>query len=235
MIPKTVLVLVAIFSWVATAAITLTVLTLGPGTPPGSALNPAAATAQDGPDPASGSTDPLPRLGLVPVFSLTDQQNQPFGLNDLRGNIWVVDTIFTRCNAICPTLAGGMKQLQSALDLKPQATKNVRLISISLDGQHDTPELLNQYAKSYQADPKRWHFLTGKPDNVWPLVQDGFKLPVEPGPPGDNFNILHSGKMLLIDNAGVIRGYYDGLTQAGRIELLADLNRLLDEEIAVLY
>ncbi len=245
MVPKAVLVLVAIFSWVATAAITLTVLTFGPGTPGFTPGVTPGVTPGTNPPGVSGTNQSvtlqpigdeqtpaaaLPRYNLIPVFSLTNQQGQPFGLNDLRGKIWVVDTIFTRCTAICPTLASGMKQIQSALALDPSANENVRLISISIDGDHDTPDVLKQYAKGFQADPDRWLFLTGKPADVWPLIQDGLKLPVEAGQPGDEMNILHSGKMLLIDRAGVIRGYYDGLTEAGRIELIADLARLLDEK-----
>ncbi len=229
MIPKAALVLVAIFSWVATAAITFTVLTYGPisneDAGEGSVVLVAAEESAVDVIP-----DRLPSLGVVPVFSLTNQHGQPFGLNDLRGKVWVVDTIFTRCNAICPTLTGGMKQVQTSLKRDPRAADEVRLVSISIDGGHDTPEVLNSYARGFGADPERWLFLTGTPADVWPLVQDGLKLPVEEGKPGDAMDILHSGKMLLIDRTGVIRGYYDGLSEGGRIELLVDLSRLLDEE-----
>lgn len=229
MIPKAALVIVAIFSWLATAAITFTVLTYGPITDQNADDGSLVLVAADE-SPADATYDRLPDLGLVPVFSFTNQQGQPFGLNDLRGKVWVVNTIFTRCNAICPTLTGGMKQVQTSLKHQPGITEEVRLVSISIDGEHDTPEILAAYAQGYDADPERWQFLTGAQADVWPLVQDGFKLPVEPGQPGDAMDILHSGKMLLIDRAGIIRGYYDGLSEGGRIELLVDLNKLLDEE-----
>ena len=229
MIPKAVLVLVAIFSWLATAAITFTVLTVGPITS-GSDEEGQVVLASAEESDTVANADPLPRFGLVPVFSFTDQHGKPFGLNDLRGKVWVADTIFTRCNAICPTLTGGMKQIQSALARKPRAAEEIRLVSISIDGGYDTPQVLTDYARGFSADPERWLFLTGSPTDVWPFVQDGLKLPVEEGPPGDTRDILHSGKLLLIDRAGVIRGYYDGLSEAGRIELLVDLAKLLDEE-----
>lgn len=219
MVPKTVLVVVAIVSWLATAAITVTVLTVGPIDRPG------------GEDVTLvGIDEPLPRYGLLPVFTMTDQLGQPFGLNDLRGKVWVVDTIFTRCDAICPTLTSGMKQVQSALKLDEAVAEQVFLVSISIDGGHDTPEVLKTFADAYKADPNHWRFLTGERETVWPFVQKGLKLPVEDGGPDDDMAILHSGKLVLIDHAGVIRGYYDGLTDAGRVELLVDLRRLLDEE-----
>ncbi len=229
MVPKAALVIVAIFSWLATAVITFTVLTYGPITDQDTEQGSVMLVAADDADAASPA-EPLPRFGAVPVFAFTNQHNQPLGLNDLRGKVWVVNTIFTRCNAICPTMTGGMKQIQTSLSNQPETVDDVRLVSISIDGEHDTPEVLSAYAQAFSADPERWQFLTGEQTNVWPFVQDGLKLPVEPGKPGDAMDILHSGKLLLIDRTGVIRGYYDGLTQAGRIELLVDLRRLLDEE-----
>ncbi len=225
MVPKAVLVIVAVVSWLATAAITLTVLTVGPIDRPGG----GAGVSLVGIDAGSGAEESLPRYGLLPVFTFTDQLGQPFGLNDLRGKVWVVDTIFTRCTAICPTLTSGMKQVQSALKLD-DAAERVRLVSISIDGGHDTPEVLKTFADAYKADPEYWRFLTAEREAVWPFVQGGLKLPVEDGGPDDDMAILHSGKLVLIDRAGVVRGYYDGLTDAGRVELLVDLRRLLREE-----
>lgn len=226
MVPKAVLVVVAIVSWLATAAITLTVLTVGPIDRQGG----GAEVSLVGIDTESNADEPLPRYGLLPVFTLTDQLGRPFGLNDLRGKVWVVDTIFTRCTAICPTLTSGMKQIQGALKLDEAVAGQVCLVSISIDGGHDTPGVLKTFADAYKADPKHWRFLTGEREAVWPLVQNGLKLPVEDGGPDDDMAILHSGKLVLIDRAGVIRGYYDGLTDAGRVELLVDLRRLLKEE-----
>jgi len=223
---KAVLVIVAVISWLATAAITLTVLTVGPI---GKAGDQGFRLVRVD-DEAVSVEEPLPRYGALPVFTLTDQMGRSFGLNDLRGKVWVVDTIFTRCNAICPTLASGMKQIQNALKLDPQVYEQVCLVSLSVDGEYDTPDVLKKYADAYGADHERWRLLTGPREVVWPLIQEGLKLPVEQGTPDDDMEILHSGKMLLIDRVGVIRGYYDGLTEAGRIELLVDLRRLVAEE-----
>lgn len=224
MSPRAVLVLVAVFSWLATVAITVTVLTVGPiARPNGGELTLIAQAEED------NTRAPLPRYGLVPVFDLTDQLGRPFGLNDLRGKVWVCDTIFTRCSAICPTLTGGMADIQDAVAMDDDLAGRVMLVSLSIDGGHDSPEVLKRFADGYGADYDRWRFLTGDRGVVWPLIQDGLKLPVEQAEPGADMQILHSGKLLLIDEAGVIRGYYDGLNDAGRIDLLVDLRRLLSE------
>lgn len=226
MTSKAVLVMVAVFSWLATVAITVTVLTVGPITQPGDGMRAAIIEVDAQPQ----VNEPLPRYNSLPVFELTDQYGKPFGLNELRGKVWVCDTIFTRCTAICPTLTSGMRDLQSVLKNDADRLKDVRLVSISIDGGHDSPDVLKTFADAYKAQPGFWLFLTGEQAVVWPLVQDGLKLPVEPGPPGDEVNILHSGKLVLIDRVGVIRGYYDGLSEAGRAECLADLRRLVNQE-----
>ena len=173
--------------------------------------------------------EPLPRLDLIPVFELTDQSGNTFGLNDLRGKVWVVDTIFTRCSAVCPVITGGMRDIQSVIKNDKKLSAEVQLVSISLDGDHDSPQVLSEFGLRYNADPALWKFLTGERDTVWPFVEEGLKLGVDPGPPGEEWNISHSGNYVLIDRAGVIRGYYNGLSEAGRIQLLADLRRLVQE------
>ncbi len=225
MVSKTVLVMVAVFSWLATVAITITVLTFGPIGEPDNVIQLALVNA----DEQAETSESLQRFDLLPVFELTDQSGNPFGLNDLRGKVWIVDTIFTRCSAICPTLTSGMRDIQAVIKNDGILSAEVQLVSISLDGGHDSPEILRQFAQRYKADPAQWKFLTGEQDVVWPLVEGGLKLPVEAGPPGDELNILHSGNLVLIDRTGVIRGYYNGLSEAGRIQLLADLRRLVQE------
>jgi protein SCO1 len=226
MAPKALLVIVAVVSWLATAAITVTVLMVGPLELPRDGVGVSLIGGGD----ERGVVEALPRYSLMPVFELTDQDGGAFGLNDLRGKVWVVDTIFTRCPSICPTLTSGLRDVQSALKVDERIVDDVRLVSISIDGGHDSPGVLKTFADAYGADPGMWTFLTGERSEVWPLVQDGLKLPVEPGKPGDEMDILHSGKLVLIDRAGVIRGYYDGLSGAGRIEMLADLRRLVNEK-----
>src|SRR5438132_5892950 len=55
---------------------------------------------------------PLPTLGTVPEFALTDQEGQPFGSADLHGRVWVADFIFTRCPTVCPLLTDKMGKIQ---------------------------------------------------------------------------------------------------------------------------
>jgi protein SCO1 len=138
----------------------------------------------------------LPMLFNTPQFSLTDQNNQPFGSDQLKGQVWVAAFIFTKCANACPMMTRKMAALQEAV---PAA--NVKLVSFSVDPARDTPGVLKEYAKNAHADESRWHFLTGNLDAIL-LAADGMKLSVKRP-------IDHAEKFLLVDTTGRVRGVYD--------------------------
>lgn len=176
------------------------------------------------------ATDAAPPVFYdVPAFELIDQNEQPFGSDDLKGKVWVADFMFTRCSGICPMLSANMKALQDELKTKPYWDR-VRLVSISVDEEHDTPAILREYAERFDAEPGHWVFLTGPRERVWPLIEDGFKLVV--GEAADNAAMPfdHSGKFALVDARGRVRAYHDGTDPASRAALIADLETLLVEQ-----
>ena len=157
--------------------------------------------------------------GQVPAFQLTDQAGQPFTSGSLKGRAWIADFIFTSCAGTCPQMTARMASLQAKL---PPA---VQLVSISVDPQRDTPQVLAEYAGRHGADPARWRFLTGDPGRIAPLVSQGFRLsyaegtdPVEP--------IIHSVRFVLVDPSGAIRGYYDSTDPAQVERLVRDATLL---------
>ena len=186
---------------------------------------------------APTATDPEPDdesvsvLAILPPFTLTDQSGAPYGLEQLSGQSWIANFMYTRCTTTCPIQTSQMAKIQEQLGQNPEWGA-VRLVSISVDPKHDTPEVLHRYAQDARADPHRWHFLSGKRDQIWQLSREGFKMPVKEGPPGAAMPIQHSSKFVLIDGRARVRGYYDA-AQAGLDELLQDLQRVLDEPSSV--
>ena len=80
----------------------------------------------------------------------------------LAGNgATIVDFFYTHCETVCLSLGSSFQQLQAALqaDRNAGTTPKVRLLSISFDGAHDTPAVLQAYARSLQADPALWHWV----------------------------------------------------------------------------
>jgi protein SCO1/2 len=206
----TVLGFIGLFAMLALAAIGATLMT--DHRPPG------------GSDEANGQ---LPVLGQAPDFSLTNQAGDAFASDRLQGQVWVADFIFTRCQSICPVLTGHLSELQSWLQQQPWGDR-VHLVSFSVDPTHDTPEVLRAFAEKHGADLARWDFLTAKDRaGIWPVVKDGFKLPVSANPQNAMMPINHSAKMVLVDRQGRIRGYYAGTQSDGMAELRDDLKALL--------
>ena len=99
----------------------------------------------------------------VPDFTLTNQLSKPVHLADFRGQVVALNFVYTRCPLpdVCPRLCAGFARLQ-----KRFAGRDLALLSVTLDPQYDSPEVLASYAKIWRADPARWHFLTGGFEDV---------------------------------------------------------------------
>jgi protein SCO1 len=109
----------------------------------------------------------------LPAFSLTDQDNQPLGPEDLRGRQTVVTFIFTRCPVpeFCPLIARKFQSLQNAIARRPAGAKRVQLLSISIDPEHDRPPVLRAYGESLGAEFARWRFATGTSPEIERLTR----------------------------------------------------------------
>jgi cytochrome oxidase Cu insertion factor (SCO1/SenC/PrrC family) len=118
------------------------------------------------------SSAPLPVYGSVPDFALIDQNGRPVRKADLEGKIWIANFIFTNCPDECPLMTVEMGQLQSDLAAVP----GLRLVSITVDPERDTPPVLSEYAERFHAHPKRWLFLTGDKRAIYRLAREGFRL-----------------------------------------------------------
>lgn len=180
--------------------------------------------------PSRAGSGPGPgHFGQVPAFSLTESRGATVTAEDLKGKIWIADFIFTRCTSICPLLSASMVKVQSTL----KGRGDVRLVSISVDPEYDTPEVLDRYADRFRADRALWLFLTGDWMAIHRLVGDGFKLAVERGDPNElpvGELVTHSDRMVLVDREGRIRGYYHGTEEEGVSLLLRDLDLVLGED-----
>lgn len=161
---------------------------------------------------------PPPALANLPDFSLVDQSGAAVSRATLAGRPFVADFVFTRCVAACPRLTSRMKELAGEL---PEGSR-ARLISISVDPEHDRPEVLLEWARARNLDLSRWQLLTGEREEVWSLIRRGFLLPVEEqADPGNPF--LHSNRFALVDGEGRLRGTYEAFDEAAMKRLVSDL------------
>ncbi|MGH7453247.1 MAG: SCO family protein, partial [bacterium] len=169
----------------------------------------------------------LPVLSTVPDFTLTERSGQPFGLNELRGYIWVADFIFTNCAGTCPIMTTAMTEIQKTA--LAEKLDDVKLVSITVDPERDTPEVLQRFANGYGALQGRWYFLTGEGAAIQQLANKGFLLSAATSGGSAEEPIIHSNRFVLVDRQGRIRGYYDGTEQESVVQLLKDLKKLYRE------
>ena len=162
----------------------------------------------------------LPKLGSIPSFEFTDSDGNLISQEELSGKVWVADFIFTTCTMACPVMTGNMNLIHKAF----KNNDKVRIVSISVYPEYDTPEILKEYASRYNANTNRWHFLTGPEENVKLVIKNGFKM-------GDYEDIIfHSEKFALVDQNGNIRGYYNGIKTDDIKTLKKDIRVLLNGE-----
>jgi protein SCO1/2 len=155
----------------------------------------------------------------LPDFTLTDQHGASVTREVMRGKVWVANLMFASCSTVCLTLGKNL----SALDAKIQALPEVRIVSLSVTPEVDTPEVLKAYARKWSASPQ-WLFLTGERAQIQQLATGGFCLSA-----GTDEVLTHSDKLVVVDRSGTVRGYFDG-TQSGAPKAVLSLIKTLQSE-----
>jgi protein SCO1/2 len=105
----------------------------------------------------------------VPDVTLVNQNGAKVKLRTLLNSkrVVMVDFIYTTCTTICPVLSAGFSNFQKKVG---PGSKNVQLLSISIDPDNDTPKRLREYLKRYDAKAG-WDFLTGAKDDIEKVVR----------------------------------------------------------------
>lgn len=162
--------------------------------------------------------DPPPIIGELPAFALVRESGASFTREDLHGSAWIVGFVFTRCQMACPLITRAMLDLQQRLEAN--AVAGVRLLAVTVDPEHDTPQRLAAWGAARGVDPARWVLGSGSREEVHALVVDGFQTAMgEPETVGGLVDIAHAGRLALVDTRGRLRGYFE-IDEAGLDEVL---------------
>ncbi|MBK7070938.1 MAG: SCO family protein [Myxococcales bacterium] len=153
----------------------------------------------------------------LPDFDLTDHTGAAFTRTGLTGHVTIVNFIFTRCDNICPVTTMKMRTVMDRTGDQP----DIKLVSFTVDPEHDSVPVLANYALANGADPQRWRFVRGDLKAIRDLVEQAMKIGFDTvgtltsGAP----DITHSGHFVLVDQRGHLRGFYDS-DDWGRVETL---------------
>ena len=178
--------------------------------------------------PASRASHPaqegggLSEIGPAPAFSLTAQDRRRVSMADLRGKVVVVAFIYASCADTCPLLTAKMVNLQRRL--APDFGRNVAFVSITVDPERDTPEVLARYARAHGANLAGWSFLTGSRAQIEGVALR-YGVFVRKTARGD---VDHTLLTSIVDQQGIMRVQYLGI-RFDPEEFLRDLRSLLRE------
>lgn len=144
----------------------------------------------------------------LPELELTDHTGAKLTRADLLGHVTIINFIFTRCDTVCPVTSMKMRSVQERTGDEP----GIKLVSITVDPEHDSVPVLAEYAARYGADPTRWRFARGDLPVLRDLIEKSMAIGFDKtgelqanGAP----NIAHSGHFVLLDARAHLRGYYD--------------------------
>ena len=143
-------------------------------------------------------------------------------------SVTLVDFVYTRCTAVCLTLGSVYQQMQAALQEAGKtdaAARRVKLLSISFDGAHDTPKIMQAYAARLGADPALWRFARVPDAKQTRRLLTDFQVVVVPDGRGD---FEHNAALLVIDQRGRLVRIFDYAEQ----QLALDYARYLASGVA---
>ena len=163
----------------------------------------------------------LPKIVPAPEFTLTSQDGAQVALADLRGKVVAVTFIFTRCTDTCPVLTPMMSFVQDRLGSNFAA--KIAFVSITVDPERDTPEVLKEYGEAFGANFAGWFFLTGSPPAIADVVRRYGVFAAK----AENGNVNHTFLTSIIDPRGVLRVQYLGVRfdpEEFRLDLLSLVN-----------
>ena len=185
--------------------------------------------------PAPGSYR-LPVVKPAGDGALLDSTGKALNLRELiRGRLTVLSFIYTRCSAAkgCPYAVGVLDQIHTLSANDPALAKNLRLVSLSFDPGHDTPERLAVYAEGVREKESgcEWRFATAKSPAELDSILKAYGQAVDKrsNPNDPQGPLSHLLRVYLIDRESRIRNIYSAGTLDPRL-LLADVKTLLLEE-----
>ncbi len=157
-------------------------------------------------------------------FKSINHEGKETRLSDFKGKVLIVDFIFTRCATVCIPMTANMTELQEKLQ---EENLEAEIISISVDPDVDTPEILKEYVLGYGGDLSNWTLLTGYAQQfIEDYAFNNFKTAVKKPEEGDQ--VIHGSSYFLVNQQGNVIKEYSGLTVPFD-EILNDVSVLTSE------
>lgn len=160
----------------------------------------------------------------IPDFSFINQDSQMVTNANFEGRAYVVDFFFISCPTICPKVKKQMLRVYEAFEDEDR----LALLSHTIDVKYDTIPRLKNYARNLGVAPPKWHFVTGKEEEIYAIADDYFSIAVkDPSAPG---GFDHSGRLILVDENRHVRSFCDGTDPESVDQFIEDIALLFKNE-----
>jgi len=162
-------------------------------------------------------------------FNLINQDGEEVNESIVKNKIVITDFFFTTCPSICPRMTSQLKRVHDHfID-----NDNIIILSHTVWPEVDSVSVLKEYAQLYEANSKRWQFLTGTKVHLYDLARKSYFV----APALDDTNFVHGGEgdfvhtenIVLVDREKRIRSYYDGTDEDEIDNLILDIEALLEK------
>ncbi len=174
----------------------------------------------------------LPVLGnpghRVGSFSFINQDGKTITEKDVQGKIYVVEYFFATCRGICPKMNENMAKVYQAF----RGSKEVMILSHTVDPKKDTVQALKAYSLKFDADPRQWMFLTGDKKALYDMARYSYLVTAtdDTAVVDIQSDFIHTQHWVLVDGDGYLRGMYDGTNMGEVNKLIGDIKILLQEK-----
>ena len=175
----------------------------------------------------------LPVLGnpghRVGSFSFTNQDGKTVTQDDVKGKIYVAEFFFATCRGICPKMNENMSKVYQAF----RGSKEVMILSHTVDPKKDTVAALKAYSLKFDADARQWMFLTGPKKELYDMARFSYLVTAadDTAVVDIKSDFIHTQYWVLVDGDGLLRGkFYDGTNIDDVNTLIGDIKILLEEK-----
>jgi cytochrome c peroxidase len=163
--------------------------------------------------PEPGSYE-LPMLGLAANGKVLNTQGNTLTLHNMIGDkIVLLSFIYSSCNDIngCPLATTVLQKIKTRLKKEAGLNDNLRLLTLSFNPEHDTPEIMSHYGQPFQEQGIEWHFLTTQSQKELRPILEHYKQNIQKtfdskGKSTGTFS--HNLRVYLIDKNKQIRNIY---------------------------
>lgn len=165
---------------------------------------------------------------IIPDFKLLNQDGQAVSWDNYKGKVVLFNLFYTRG----PENITMANKAVEAFDKTYEKNHMVHFVSLSMDSEYDTPEVLANYAKRFDAKAGKWDLLTGDSAQVKKLIkEDGLRLDALKVTENGTTKFAFSNMFVLIDSQHRIRGYYEATNQEALSKLDDEIKVLIAEEL----